>query len=119
MESIHIDDWINSAICGNKELYYAAFVLDYFRRPAIIQMAFAEFMKPHKLFCSYKGERYRVTGASRMGDVWLAKDFKLEHGYDIRVDVQSCSLWAEKPELEPVADAPESPRRPDPDPGKG
>lgn len=49
-----------------------------------------------KLFCQYKGKRYRCTGASRMGDVWLAEDFSRDSGYDLRVNVGECSDWSNK-----------------------
>ena len=51
-------------------------------------------MQNFKLFCTHSGTRYRCTGASRMGDVWLAKDVKRDTGYDLRVDVTECSDWA-------------------------
>jgi hypothetical protein len=54
-------------------------------------------MELFKLFCTYKDERYRVTGASRMGDIWLAKDFNRDVGYDLRVDLDECSGWTPTP----------------------
>lgn len=52
-------------------------------------------MEDYKLFCMYKGERYRCTGASRMGDVWLHSDFSQDTGYEHRVDVEECSDWSD------------------------
>ena len=110
MEMTHIDDWIDSPRCADDGERYAKFVFWYFRYPAWAKMAFSPWMKDHKLFCTYEGERYRVTGAIRMGDVWLAKDFDREAGYDLRVDVAKCSAWAESPNAElrgrPLADGP-------------
>jgi len=91
---VHVDDFIYQ---GPREEKYARWVLLHMRLPAVNQIDFHTFMKDHKLFCSYKGTRYRVTGASRMGDVWLAKDFAREHGYDKRVDLAACSGWAPEP----------------------
>jgi hypothetical protein len=54
-------------------------------------------MKQHELFCEYEGKRYRVTGASRLGDVWLSADFAREYGYELRVDVEKCSVWGPTP----------------------
>lgn len=65
---------------------YAGFVMDY--------LAYAPFMKNHKLFCTWRGERYRVTGCSRMGDIWLARNHEQESGYDYRADVAECSEWS-------------------------
>ena len=56
-----------------------------------------KFMKDHKLFCTYKGKRYRVTGASRLGDIWLAKDFNEDTSYDERGDIRKCTEWGDKP----------------------
>lgn len=93
---LHIDDWLDQPTMYKDEAY-AKFVLDYKRMPAWKQGAYHEYMKDHKLFCTYKGKRYRVTGASRLGDVWLNKDFEQEFGYDYRIEVTACSEWGSKP----------------------
>ena len=67
------------------------------RLPAILQIDFAEWIGQFKLFCSWKGKRYRVTGASRLGDIWLTSDFCKETGYEHRVDLTECSDWSDKP----------------------
>lgn len=36
-----------------------------------LNMKFRSFFEGKKLFCTWHGERWRVTGASRLGDVWL------------------------------------------------
>jgi hypothetical protein len=95
---MHVDDWLDTPDVGqNANLAYAKFVLDYKRLPAWKQIAYAEWMAKFKLFCTHKGERYRCTGASRLGDVWLARDFNRDAGYDFRVDVLDCKEWAPKP----------------------
>lgn len=76
---------------------YARWVLDYFTQSAICQWAFSEFMRPNKLFCIYDNEVHRVTGASRLGDVWITKNFNQENGYQNRVCVSDCSDWAKEP----------------------
>ena len=86
---MHIDDFIDNL----KSDPYACWVFFYFRLPALTMQRFWPFMKDHKLFCTYEGKRYRVTGASRLGDVWLANDFAKDIGYDLRVDVALCSEW--------------------------
>ena len=89
---MHVDDFIDSDFGEN---CYARFVLNYFRLPAVLKMDFSEFMRQHQLFCTYDGKRYRCTGASRLGDVWLAEDFMREDGYDLRVDVADCTNWGD------------------------
>ena len=89
----HVDDFVHTH--GGDP--YARWVLMHFRLPAAMMLDFRPFMERHRLFCTYRGERYRVTGASRMGDVWLAEDFERVDGYDHRVDVDDCSDWGPKP----------------------
>jgi hypothetical protein len=98
----HVDAFIEDP----KTDAYASWILAHFRFPAILQSKFAKIMKDKKLFCSYKTapvdglhiyRRYRVTGASRFGDVWLATSFDREVGYDLRVSVDDCIDWSDKP----------------------
>ena len=94
----HVDDFIDYGYMSSKEpanITYARWVLNYFRMPAILHNDFNKFMKDSLLFCSYEGVRYRVTGASRMGDVWLTADFEQETGYQLRVDLNNCTEWSE------------------------
>jgi hypothetical protein len=87
---IHVDDFID---CHFGEEKYARFVLNYFRMPAAMKFDFEEFMKPFKLFADWQGKRYRVTGASRMGDVWLTSKFDQDCGYEHRVFVEEITNW--------------------------
>jgi hypothetical protein len=82
----HVDDFIDDPTTDR----YAAAWFESFRRPAIDKLR-----KPdeRKLFATYGGRRYRVTGCSRMGDVWLSADFNRDVGYEKRVDVDACSKW--------------------------
>ncbi len=89
---MHVDDFIDKEL---GKWAYARWVLNYFRLPAALQNDFRPYMKDFKLFCTYKGRRFRCTGASRMGDVWLAKDPKQDCGYDLRVDVTECGPWGD------------------------
>ena len=99
-EPQHVDDFINyGSKIGREPVeneYYARWVLHHFRLPALMMNAFEEFMSDNLLFCDYEGEQYKVIGASRMGDVWLTKDFSRRHGYDARVLVERCSNWKKK-----------------------
>ncbi len=69
----------------------------YFRLSAIDHARWWPFMKDHRLFCTFEARRYRVTGASRLGDVWLTTNFEQDTGYERRVDVALCSVWSPTP----------------------
>jgi hypothetical protein len=93
----HIDEFIDFGMgldfdSSDAEVY-ARWFFALHRFPAILLNRFARFIERYKLFCTWEGERWRVTGASRMGDVWLRSDFTKDHGYDKRVDVAECSAW--------------------------
>lgn len=105
----HIDDWIDGSGCKDEGERYAKFVFWYFRYPAWAQMAFNPWMRQFKLFCTYQGRRYRCTGASRLGDVWLAEDPDRDHGYDLRVDVAECDEWGAAFAPQPTDPAPLNP----------
>ena len=96
---MHVDDFIDGGYSKNK---YARFVLNLFRLPAALSLDFAEWIKPHRLYCTYEGKRFRCVGASRLGDVWLHEDLfsdddRRQPFYQLRVDVETCSEWGPKP----------------------
>ena len=94
----HVDEFIDRGInrkCEDEK--YARWMLNHFRLPARLSFDFDRFMELHKLFCDFDGERYRVTGASSLGDVWLTKDFNQRTGYQKRVDVDEISNWGKEP----------------------
>lgn len=90
---LHVDDFI----ADPRSDAYAAWVLDHFRKPALQRARFDAFMRDRLLFCDFEGKRYRVTGASRMGDVWLTLNFKEDTRYELRVDIAKCTAWGSKP----------------------
>ena len=96
----HVDDWIDTPTILLPETRGEAYAKFFFllrRTPAWMHYTMAEWFDPYKLFCTYEGHRWRVTGASRLGDIWLAEDFQQESGYDKRVDLALCSEWSDKP----------------------
>ena len=98
-EEKHVDEFISfgtSLVDRPENEDYARWVLNHFRLSAMCKNAFDEFMRDSKLFCEYKDKKYRVTGASRLGDIWLNDDFARSHGYTERVGVMSCSNWSSK-----------------------
>jgi len=89
----HIDDWIDFPTPETEESKYAAWFFMLHRLPAMLQVNFEPWIKKYKLFCTYNGKRYRVTGASRLGDIWLTSKQHQDTGYEHRVSVDECSEW--------------------------
>lgn len=98
----HIDDWLDDVRMPGQITEgeaYARWWLELARFPAWKQMLYRPIMTENRmvLFCTYEGERYRVTGASRLGDVWLTSQFSQRDGYEHRVDVAKCTDWGREP----------------------
>ncbi len=92
---LHVDEFIDDSFTYKTEPEkYARFVLNYFRMPATLKMDFEPFMQDYKLFCDYNGLKHKVTGASRLGSVFLAKNLNRDIGYDLAVSVEECSNWS-------------------------
>lgn len=91
---MHIDDFIEDY----RQDHYARWVLFHTRLPANLAVDFRKFMVEYKLYCTYAGKRYRVTGGSRMGDVWLNSDLDKDYGHELRVnDILQCTKWSKDP----------------------
>ncbi len=86
----HVDDFIDDPAADR----YAASWFESFRRPAVDKIDHPD---ERKLFATYEGRRYRVTGCSRLGDVWLHSRFTEDTRYEQRVDVDACSDWRDSP----------------------
>jgi len=89
--SIHIDDWIEAYIPNSESERQVKEWLTHFRQPIVSHDR--KFLDSKMLFTTYAGQRYRCTGASRLGDVWLATDHTRRCGYDKRVMMEDCSEW--------------------------
>lgn len=92
---MHVDEYIDDIDTDE----YASFFLFLHRLPALLQSKFAKRIAELKLFCTYKGKRYRVTGASRLGDIWLSVEHERAVGYDRRVDIDECCFFSSTPEV--------------------
>ena len=93
--SKHIDDWLdNPNLNCSQEEAYARFILDYFRLSSWKQNLYKPFMQGFDLYCKYNNVKYRVTGASRLGDIHLNSDLYATSGYTLRVDVTKCTDWS-------------------------
>lgn len=94
----HVYDFIDDAYpTKDKNTSYARFVLFYLAAPSSIKYLFTDFMDC-KLFATFNGERYRVTGASTLGDVFITKDFEEWQGYTDRVLINELSEFCKTPE---------------------
>ena len=91
---MHVDDFIFQHHATGSDEAYAAFFLSFARLPAYQRMMWDRWINQFQLFCTHKNKRYRVTGASRLGDIWLTQNFEQDTGYDLRVDVDTCSNWS-------------------------
>lgn len=93
IEPKHCDDYIHD--------YKAPMVLRWFlltrRLPASDGLLCEANGAWPKLFADYKGERYRVVMASRMGDVGITRNLKAENGYELRVPVEALSNFKNVP----------------------
>jgi len=83
---------------------YARFVLHYYRLNIALQEDFGDFMKPMKLYCSYRdpsgtSARYRVDGATET-EIFLIKyswQNHTEEGAAFFVPFGHCHNWSPKP----------------------
>ena len=93
---IHVDKWVDDSPCKQPEgQKYARWFFFLARLAAIYHYDWNNYISNYRLFCTYEGKRYRVTGASRMGDIWLTEDFTRDTGYELRVDLGKCSDWSD------------------------
>lgn len=92
---MHVDEFINDPRTDS----YASWWFLLHRLPFldVHKKKFSEYIEQFKLFCTYKGERYRVTMSDGFGDIGLSRNEHQEHGYSIRVSASECSEWS--PEL--------------------
>ena len=84
---MHVDDFIDDPDTD----VYASWFLNMMRMPAILKCKFSRIIGEYKLYCDYGGQHYRVTGASRLGDIWLAENLERQNGYDLRVNIAECA----------------------------
>lgn len=91
----HVDDF-SEALFTDKTTY-ARFFFFLHRLPANTQAILRPWMKNFRLYCTYEGKKYRVTGASRFGYIWLHSDLSTPEPkpfYEKRVDLDTCSDWS-------------------------
>ena len=97
----HVDDFIDDPFKSSPGERYARWMLLHFRLSATNFQSFQEFIADRRLYCTFDGKRWRVVGASRMGDVWLNSNLSAAFDpwssssafYEERVAVDGCSEW--------------------------
>jgi hypothetical protein len=94
---LHVDDWVTYHSDPKSPEAYAKFFFVLSRLPAGMAGVFHEHTKQFQLYCTYNGKRYRVTGASRLGDIWLSEDLSREVGYNLRVYANEVTDWGPAP----------------------
>lgn len=102
----HVDDWIDSndgeeidpALSDKENITRLNTIravkawLNEFRKA--IMLRDLSKLRSVVVLCTYSdGVCYRVTGCSRLGDIWLVKNHSRNCGYDLRVDIKDCGQW--------------------------
>ena len=95
---MHIFEWLEIKPKTEAE-QKAKIFLDFRTRPAMTQLDNEHKIQGLKIYCIYKLSKYRITGASRLGDVWLCKASSKEAlqdlpQYEKRVDIEDCSNFS-------------------------
>lgn len=96
---VHVDEFIDNRFLMEDRrdplTHYARWMFAHFRLSASDRMDFDQFMVGHELYCMFEGEKHRVVGASRLGDVWLTLDFS-STSYQKRVEITGCTEWSKE-----------------------
>jgi hypothetical protein len=104
MEKHHVDDWVDKVL-NRYDLrqteeqaqekaaaaWFWVFGASQTVQPAFLTMFSVKCLPT--LTCQYQGQLHRVTGSSRLGDVWLTEDLSRSEGYTKRVSIADCSDW--------------------------
>ena len=98
-----VDEFLDNSYYASKlNLGYVHFFLSHARKSAVEKSLHGPWMRQFKLFVDYEGRTWRVTGASRLGDIWLTSRFDQEMGYERRVDLvlNRFMNWRDKADFE-------------------
>lgn len=99
---MHIHEWLdeNEGKLEDPTMKQVWKFLDFKTRSAIHQhVENPDGVKGLSIFCEFQGEKHRVTGASRLGDIWLVTDFSRDTGHNKRVDIDDCDNFEFKQEV--------------------
>lgn len=75
---------------------YARWVMNQYNGSANLMMETEQYIRQHKLYCTYNGKRHKYVGHSRLGDVWLTKNFQSDN-YQYRVSITELSDFGPNP----------------------
>jgi len=93
-EPLHIYDWLDQPPANENEKLAKEWLNKFVLPPATKYKSGASaWLDARALTVEWKGERYWCRGASKMGDVWIAKDPTGNTYYDHRVNVEELSNW--------------------------
>ena len=90
---VDINDWIDDAYVvdpfGDQWVTYAK---EWFKK-FLVKAGDKDlkWLLANPLFAQYKGNTVRITGASRLGDVWVTASLKQTNGYQHRVCITELS----------------------------
>jgi len=102
---MHIHEWLdtfNKDKCKDKELLIVHEFLDYKSMSEVYCIANENKFKDLKVFCIYKNEKYRLTGCSRVGDVWIHSNLDSDHSYVNRVSIKELSGFSHEGEIKDI-----------------
>lgn len=97
-----IYDWLDEPALNDAEASAKKWLDEFCKQPTKKD---EKWLERQKVTALWKGKRYHVSGASRMGDVWL-RDEGSSNFYDHRIDVTELSEW-EVMEIPEIVEQPE------------
>lgn len=108
LEPQGVDAFIEDFTRTSEPERYARLFFHLHRLPASLWLAFETWLATYELYCTHEGKRWRVTGCSRLGDIYFKNPEDAPPGsqpgawrgpyYDERGAFPSdCSDWSSKP----------------------
>ena len=101
--SEHVDDWLDLSMEGlsaSSDEQAARWLIEFHRLPAWKKTVYERFVRdasgrPWRISCVFRDKRMYLSGASRMGDVFLRETPPTEvvGPYSVRALVRACSDW--------------------------
>lgn len=99
--SLHVDEFLDSTyeLIGRDDLIYPHYMLGMMRQGHSTLALYRKAIGDKQLFVTFEGKRWQVTGASRLGDIWLTPSTKLDAQYRRRVwlRLDDMTNWSDTP----------------------
>jgi hypothetical protein len=67
---------------------------EYHTKSAMFKSRNRDLLGDLKILCEFEDSQYRITGASRLGDIYLASNLERTVGYDLRVPLDRCKKFS-------------------------